>query len=676
MDKTDINKLKEELDKASLQYYNEGESFLTDGQFDEKMKLYEKLSGKEYNTLTEPPKDKRQVNVDHSFEELVGRMSKQYNIEDLREWFINKFSVGNKSDILNAGILLSYKKDGNSVTGTFNKDGKLIQMLTRGKDGKGMDLTDFFDDRSIDPSLFKEHLDVFNDDEDLLGIKFEAVITYEDFNKVNQLFPDKNYSNPRNLVAGILRSDDGYKLKHLIKLAPLRMINKNRTFSRLEDINFIDEFLTGESKLNTPSDLGLFLIEERNLDKVIETIEDVYNKIINEERDNLDYMIDGLVIEILDEDARIELGRTNDVNNFDTALKFPNLTQKSKIKDIEFYIAKTGRITPVSVFEPVYFNGAKCDHVSLSNYDRFNELKLGVGSNIIVEYHGDVLSYVILDPEKEKENSTIEPIPFIQECPRCGSPVKINENKTFAFCSNDECPSKVGGKLVNWTTKLGLKGINSSTINKLVEGNLVETIPDLYSVDLEEAKELGIFGDKSAENFKKSINMRKEIFDYELFGSLLFEGVGRGRCKEINKVIPYSKIMKLSEENKYNKLKGMISEIPGFNLITAESFINGLKNNLDTIHKISQILSIKEYKGEIKVNSNVEPKKIVFTGFRDPELKEKLELEGHKITGKASKKTDIVIAKDVTSNSSSVKIAKENGIELLTVEEFKSKYNY
>ena len=657
--------LKAYLDRQSELYYNEGEPEISDREFDILMRKYEKMTGSTYDTTTEPPVDTRFTTTEHSFGHLTGRTRKAYDVSEVKEW-LEETNPTNQTRLL----LITDKYDGNSGTAEFDSKGNLIKFLTRGKDGKGLNLTPIFADRKVPKKVISKMKDRlgFTHPEDTFALKVEMLIGYQDFNLINKTSEDKKYSNPRNLVAGILRSNEAKDLQRFIKFAPLRTDAKIASYKRTDDWSFIQDNFVDVDDLGTISNMEYKLISGTN-EELVKEIDKYYQELVNGEREKRPYMIDGLVLEYVEENIREDLGRINDTNKFDIALKFPNMTKPSVIKDIEFYQGKTGRITPVAVFEPVYFNGAKCDHVSLSNYDRFKKLDLHVGSHVIIEYHGDVLSYLIRD-DSQPDTPDMKEIPFITTCPKCGEELVTNANETFVSCENPVCPSNVVGRLTNWTTKMGLKGINSATLEKLAETGLVQDIPDLYKLNLEDAKQAGVFRDKGAEVYRKALAMKPEAFDYEVLGSLMFTSLGRGKMKEICKYFSYDELVSMSDTT----LREKLSNLAGVGEISANYFLAGRQFNKTILEELPNYITIKNYKDSLQTTT--EPMKIVFTGFRDKDLKERLELAGHKVTGKTSSKTNVVIAADPTGSSSSIKLAKEKGIPVMTVDEFKTTYNF
>lgn len=635
------------LDYCSQIYYNtEEQSPLTDQEFDMLLKEYRK-----YNTYidgTKPSFNKKTVNVEHDFPELVGTLYKTNTLEELKEWISKR--IKNK-----CSFAVSQKKDGNSVTITYNNKGVPLSALTRGKDGEGADLLYLFKDRKIKSSI----LDKSNTNQEI-GIKYEAIIddaSFEEINKIRIESGKKSAVNPRSLVAGILSSSDGEVYAKYITLVPLRIIEKGVYRSRADEIELIYEY-ENLNKISTELSANFSIFSNVNLTTAMNLIGDLY-KTLSYERTNLNHMIDGLVIEFVDDEDRNRLGRNGFQNEYDVALKFPYLTNRSKVKNIEFYVGKTGRITPVVVFEPIKFNGATCDHVSIANYKRFKELSLAIGDEIIIEYRNDVLAY--LQKGNSKEN-TQTPIKFITKCPTCKKSLFLNKTRTFVHCRNINCKSIQVGRILKWIEVLNIKGINSATIEKLFDASLLKSISSLYTITKEDIMKIDGFQERSAENFIQNIHDKTPIFDWELLAGLGIQDIGRHTTKEICKLYNLDEALNLS----YDEL----IKIDSIADISAITYIEGIKENMELINEIKKLVKIKTYKDTIakSVSGSLS---IVFTGIRDLDLQTKLENKGHKVTSGVSRKTNYVVVSDINFVSEKTKKAKEYGIPMYDLNTFK-----
>jgi DNA ligase (NAD+) len=686
-----LKEVKTIIDYCSNIFYDEDkESPLTNEEFDRVYNRYVKFTGKDIPAVdsTSKKRNKNLVDTEHLFPELVGTLDKtnyvlnkdrefsgNLDTNTVEEWFNKLLKANLISPSKRYRFYISWKLDGNSITLAYNDKREVIMALTRGKDGLGSDKTKYFKNRRL-PEWFPIEKG------DIVGIKYEAITSFEDKERI-ELILHKNYASPCSLVSGLLSSDNPSSTAlDNISLAPIRIQYKNKNINREEELELIAKL--HEKTKSYPISINPYInikdntIQIKNGHLVFNTLmkmskpSDIIKEIkaeysrFTDIKPNLPYPVDGMVIELADSDIRESLGRKSDRNNFEFALKFPYDVKRTTVEDIEFYVSTngTGRITPVVRFEPLKFDRAVCDHVSIANYKRFKELKLAIGDEVIIEYRNSVLSYLNID---EDMTHVAKPIKFITKCPMCGEPLRVNANKTFVHCVNKKCPSINIGKINNFLTKIGVNFVRENIINDLYNAKLVVDIPSLYSLEAKDIAKLNGYGKQSANNIIKSINSKKELFDYELVGSLGFKNIGRTTCKEIFKKYTIDDIIAIMDDE-LDDLNLKLVEINGIADITAKQFEKDFKKNLKLINKLRTILTVKEYKNTI--SSTSDPKIIVFTGFRDNSLQNKLEAAGHFVKSSVSKKTNILVT--ATKGSGSVKEVKaeELGIEIYSLNEF------
>lgn len=658
--------LKKTLDQACYAYYNTPNKIMSDEEFDQACLTYFKLTGEHYNTQTAAPKqkgNKRLVNTKHSFKNLVGTIDNKFpNIDEFKDWLKSLYKNLGLKHSQNIEILCSLKYDGNSVAKEF-KDGKLILALTRGKDGNGADLTDMFKGETISD---KRHI----------GVRNEIMMTYEMFDKLNKIKADNNddsYVNPRSTVAGILsNTEDGYKYKDFLVSVPLSirvMEDDDKTekvLTRYEELELIDEL-----KLNKEIEYTGEIYDE-DFEGIINGVKELYDKYTTE-RENLDYMIDGIVVELMDNDYKNKLGTfDNGSPKWACALKFPYQEKASVITDFVFEASPngSGKITPSVLYEPVKFNGATQTKTSLANYKRFTELKLGIGSKVLIQYRNDVLSYVEkLDcPENEK----ITPYPFTDKCPICGSKVVINDEKTFAFCSYPRCKMKIIGKINNYTNCVGIKGIEISTLEKLYEAGLIQNSTDLYKLRYRDISRIKGLGELSAENIIDAIKTNVPN-DYQLLAGLGIANLGETLSKVVLSEYSFDQLADINVV-KSEEFKERIMNLEGFSNIMTERLISGLTENNIILNELLANVKFKTIKRE-RVENIL---KFVTTGdpdrryFKDRDaMKEYIEGKGHKLIGSVSKNTNYLVTEDTTTGTVKNKKAKELGIPIITSAELK-----
>ena len=633
-----LDRVEQILTEASDIYYNSDKKIMTDVEFDELLKLYEEY--RDFKVGAEPPSGKKLVEVEHSFGHLVGGLNKVNTLEELNEWLHNTA----KHNVYE--VMVSPKYDGNSIAIEYI-NGKVVKALTRGRNGKGVDLT----------SVFKNHT---IKDTDHVGIKYEVIMTYSDFDKIVEK-DGETYANPRSLVAGKLGSDNAHEYSEFFTLVPLAMSYKDKDISKKEEFEFLKRNFDDTFVKNIHFFKGTH-------QEVMKKITKVYEDTIKS-RETLDYMLDGIVIEFAEPSYK-SLGIVNSKPKWAVALKFPYMEKESTVIDIEFDYGDTGRITPCVVFEPVEFNGAIQRRVSLANYKRFNELKLGVGSKILVQYRNEVLSYV--EKLDDPINDTIEPIPFINKCPVCNGKIVLNKNRTFAFCGNPDCDGKSVGKILRYLKTLDIKGIRESTVKKLYDAGLLRSIPDLYTMDYSKIPSVEGLGQKTADLIKNAMHSRK-VYDYEILAGIGIQDFGIASAKILCSKLNLYEIMTRYEQRSF---LDFLLELEGFSHIMVSKVREGLSENHNLIVDLYEITNPIEYKEVLKQNASEETYTFVVTGSVNhwknrKELTNFLESKGHKVTGSVTKKTDYLINNDVDSTSSKNKKAKELGIPIISEEQLK-----
>jgi len=658
-----VKDLKRTLDRACDAYYNSSLPIMSDEEFDNACITYRKLAGEPYNTATAPRKSKDEksgkklVDTKHTFENLLSTIDNQFqNLDDFNEWIDGLFEdLGlSKNDELE--LLVSEKYDGNSICIEY-EEGKAKLALTRGEDGKGADVTEIFKNEKLlkKPKWY-------------CGIKYEVMLSYENFDKLNKVREANNeatYANPRNTVAGLLSRLDAPKFREYLTLVPLSMRIKDKEIDRYKELDYIEKLQRkGDIEFNGE-------IFEGNAKSLKDSIKEMYNRYATT-RENLGYMIDGLVIEVIDSKYKEQLGSfAAGSPKWQAKLKFPHMQKTTTVENIIFEASPngTGKITPSVVFKPVYFNGAEMRKVSLANYKRFKELGLGKGSKVMIEYRNDVLSYCskLDDPI----NDTIEPIPFIDHCPACGSTkLRVNENETFVYCDNPLCSMKRIGKINNYTNMVGIKGIEVSTLAKIVNAGLLETSADLYRLNYRALSRVEGLGSKSAENIIDAIRSVTPN-DYDILAGLGIDNLGKDCAKNILSEVSFDSLCDLSYVQS-KEFKEKLANIEGIGPIMSERIPKELANNNALLNDLLSTVKFKTVKRAKATNqltfvTTGDPDKRYFEKRDD--LKNYIESKGHKLTGSVSKNTDYLVTETPNSGTVKNKKARELGKPIITCEQ-------
>lgn len=637
----ELNELENLLGDANHKYRYFDIKVMSDQDYDDGVALLERHDRQVPMWSFIPPGVKT-TDIPHSYDNMMCTLSKQNNMDDLREWFLKVLA-----DHQNVSVIASLKYDGNS--GLVDYDigtGKAESAMSRGEDGKGVDLL---------PVLGQHRINADPIAAGNVGMKYEIILTYEDMEGVSDK-RGKALVNPRSAISGIMGRDNGREYFPFIKLVPLGVAFKDGTsMTRAEEFDLMNELLEGASNILEPR----FEWIEGTLDEVLAGIKSMYDELSVTRRD-LPYMIDGLVIELFNEDDRERLGwhkgSTKVLPNYATALKFPYLEAPSEVVRMEFdYGRSTGRYTPCVIFKAVNFFGTTHTRQSIANYARFKELALGVGTKVLIQYRNDTLSYV--QKLDVAENEGIVPIPFLTHCTICGAEVVVNENETFAYCSNLGCSGRVIGGALTWLIKLGVKGVGESTLERCHAAGLLTSIRSLYDMDYDAVAQLDGLGTSSAQKMKDAVLAKTTITDAELIGSVSIEGIGRSTCREMFKVISLNELLEACYAGTGVELL-MSKEVPGIGDINAEKIQAGVAARREFFEWAVGYFTIEE-----TPKGGSDGMTIVVTGdvtkwATRGALKRVLEGLGHKVTGSVSKKTDILLTNDQTTGTTKLKKAR------------------
>jgi DNA ligase (NAD+) len=639
-----LKELKQFLMDASKHYYETDHKLISDDDYDRLNEIYEEYTGDLWYG------SKGSKKVSHKYNNLMGTLKKVNSLGELEEWLISN-NVSSKTTI---GI--SNKLDGNSIMIEYGLDGKAISAVTRGKDGEGEDVF----------HIFKNHWLPY-DLEEPMAVKYEVNMLKSNMEEASRI-RGKELVDPRSAVSGILHRDDADKYVHLLTLAPLEI--SDEVTPRSERMDFCNDISWNNPAMLQPK----FRKISGTLPEIIAGITKIYDMNV-QDRLNWDFLVDGMVIEFLEEEDRERLGwhkGSSIYPKFAIALKYPAIEQCTKAIDIEFDFGSTGRVTPCVVFEPVVINGRTFRRTSIANYKRFKELKIGKGSDLIFALRNDVLGYIdVLDNEANKK---IIPFKFITVCPHCGEDLVLNDNETYVYCENDNCNTHVLGQLVRWFRKLNLKGIAESTLQKLIDAELVTSIPSLYGLKDFKAEAAAIpgLGSKSIAEVLNIINSKKTVKDYEVLSVICPEGIGRSTLKPFLEANKLSDVLLMTKNKKMEKL--LATE--GISEINAEKICEGMDHYILEWALGGHDITVEEtYKSSKKGDGM----KVCITGkinnFKNrDEFVAAIEAKGHSFVDSVTKNCDILVTNDSGSGSSKNKKAAELGKPIMTEDEFCKKY--
>lgn len=659
MNENKIIDLIEELNRYAYEYYVLNNISISDKEYDKKYDELVRLEKETGIILPYSPTQRVGDMVLPQFNKYVHKASlwsldKAQSIETLKEWhkrnikIVESYNQTASIPLPKLTYVLTKKFDGLTINCTYNEDGVLIKVATRGTGIVGEDVT--AQAKTIKSLPLKIPYD------STIEIHGEAVMTRKAFNKYNESakVPLKNL---RNGAAGALRNLN------------VKETERRNLSAFFYDIGYNEgrPFETYVDMLNFIRDMGFYLDSYMKVCSTVEEIEEEI-KYIDNIRLDLEYDIDGVVIAINDIRTRELLGYTVKFPKWAIAFKFEAEEATTKLLSVEWNIGRSGRVSPTALLEPVELAGATVRRATLNNMDDINRKKVRIGSNVLVRRSNDVIPE-IMGVTLENTKDTLEIVPPTN-CPWCNS--KLILVGAHYFCENSlSCKPQMVKSLVHYASReaMNIQGFSEKTAEQLFEKLNVKSIPDLYRVKKEELLTLEGFAKKKAQNLLNAIESSKDCDLSAFIYALSIPNVGIKTAKDL---VGNLKTLENIRNASFEELTAVedVGDIVAQNIL---KFFSDEKIN-ESIQELFMLgISPKYEEKDIKANI-FEGKTIVVTGslenYTRLSIKEKLESLGATVSGSVSKKTDYVIVGEEAG--SKYDKAKELNLKILTEEDFES----
>lgn len=600
--------------------------------------------------------EKKTLNQKHDYPELVGTLDKckfvlnsqakeigvydDANVKVFERDFINEhIKKGILDPKRNFYLVLEEKLDGVSVEASISGD-RIISARQRGDANQDLsaDVTPVLMNYLF-PHAYKVK------DNQTFGIKFEAVMTYQDLYRYNQV-KNKDYKNGRTAISSIFNSLDGWRYTEFITLIPLAT---SLNIDRLTEIEFLNKYYSKN---------GFFLRHAVIHGDYIQNLFQVKGFVEECEymRSFLPYMIDGVVVSYIEDDLIQALGRENSINKYSVAIKFNAMEKLTTFLGWSFSIGQNGIVTPVAHYNPVEFYGTIHTKTTCHSLKRFRELKLRENDIVKVSYVNDVMPYLTKQETSQNDSNSNPIIPFIKKCPYCGNELKVSESGKSMVDDNINCPERQKKRIASMLDKLNLKDFSEAYLSRIDK----YTLTDLLNLTLKDVEPLG---EVNSRKFLERMNELKNlnIYDYKFVGALGFSDIAEEKWKLILHNYTIQEILSMSPE----QLKDVLVNIKGVGPVTANKIATEIEFYKQDLITITQLPNIIISKG------NASSKTIRFSGFRDSELEKKLIDMGYDADGNkgVTKKTDILLVPNEGHVSSKTKKAGEN-TQIIPVREF------
>lgn len=647
MNESSIKKMKElgeKLREASRAYYQEDREIMSNVEYDA---LYDTLSALEKETgivLADSPT----VNVGY---EAVEQLPKEEHERPMLSLDKTKERETLREFIGEHPTLLSWKLDGLTIVLTY-ENGELIKAVTRGNGIVGEVITN-------NARVFK-NIPLKISFKGRLVLRGEAIITYSDFEKINETIGDADakYKNPRNLCSGSVRQlNNEITAKRNVRFYAFSLVSA-------EGVDFRN---SREVQFRWLNEQGFEVVEYRKV--TAGTLDEAMDYFAEAVTTN-DFPSDGLVA-LYDDIAYGEsLGTTAKFPRNAMAFKWADEMRDTRLLEIEWSPSRTGLINPVAIFEPVELEGTTVSRASVHNISIMKELKLGIGDTIRV-YKANMIIPQIAENLTGSGNA---PIPHT--CPACGQEtvVKKENDVECLFCVNPGCPAKKIKSFGLFTSRdaMNIDGLSEATLEKFIARGFIHDFGDIFEISRykDEIVEMEGFGQKSYDNLMESLERAKETTLPRVIYSLGIANIGLANAKVICRHFDndLDRIRHASLEE--------VSDIDTIGPVIAGNLVAYFRDE-DNDRRLDHLMSFLHIQEDSPKQEQIfEGMNFVITGSlvhfgNRSEAKELIESLGGKVTGSVTKKTNYLINNDIQSNSSKNKKARELGIPILSEEDFR-----
>lgn len=643
---TSIQQMKElaqKLNEAARVYYQEDREIMSNLEYDA---LYDRLQSLEKETGTVLAGSPT-ISVGY---EAVNSLPKENHESPMLSLDKTKDREVLRDFIGTHRTLLSWKLDGLTIVLTY-ENGELQKAVTRGNGTTGEVITN-------NARVFC-NIPLRIPFQGRLVLRGEAIITYSDFEKINESIGDADaqYKNPRNLCSGSVRQlNNEITAKRNVRFYAFSLVSAENT----------DMHNSREYQLQWLASQGFDIVEYRIVTG--ETLDEAMDYFAEAVSRN-DFPSDGLVALYDDIAFGDSLGRTAKFPRNAFAFKWADEIRETHLLEIEWSPSRTGLINPVAVFEPVELEGTTVSRASVHNVSIVKELELGIG-DVIQVYKANMIIPQIADNLTRSSNLIIP-----DRCPACSHEAKIiKENDVEAlYCMNPDCAAKKIKAFTLFVSRdaMNIDGLSEATLEKFIARGYIHNFGDIFEIEKyrDEITSMEGFGEKSFDNLLASLEKARETTLPRIIYSLGISNIGLANAKVICRYF----------DNDLNKIRHAsmeeISAIDGIGPVIARNMADYFAkedNNRKLDHLLSHLIIQKEEQTGEQIFAGLN---FVITGSVEhfsnrSEVKTLIESLGGKVTGSVTGKTNYLINNDTTSGSSKNKKAKELGIPIISEEDF------
>ncbi len=484
------------------------------------------------------------------------------------------------------------------------------------------------------------------------GEVYFPVKEFEKYNKAQKKSGGKEFANPRNAAAGTLRQLDP-KITAQRKLAFF-------AWDLVEDIGQ----QTHHQEIELLELIGFKTNPEFNLTDKVSEVEKYWKK-MQAKKERMDYWIDGTVIRVNRNKDFEKLGVVGKTPRGLVAWKFPEEETTTVVEDVQWFVGRTGALTPVAIVKPTQVGGTTVKHASLHNFDEIERLSLRLGDTVILIKAGEIIPKVkkVL---KELRSKGTRAIKVPNKCPVCDQETERKGGEVAYRCTNAICPAKDRNRILHAARAFEIDGLGDKIVEQLLDAGLIHSASDLFSLKLEDLLELDRFAEISSKKLIAAIQAKKQIPLEKFLVALGIRHVGEETATDIaDQFGSLGKVLQAKPED--------LAPVPGIGTKVAESIVEFFRDptNQSLVERYQKygvrIESVQ--KGQRKPLSG---KKFVFTGSMDEmsrdEGKQKVRDLGGRASESVSKETDYVVVSDKPGSKANK--AEKLGVTILSEKEF------
>lgn len=654
-----IEELSRQIEQHNYNYYVLAKPAISDFEFDKLLEELIRLE-KEHPEFLKPDSPSQRVG---------GQITKEFKTVKHKSPMLSLGNTYSEADLTDFDervkktlhteyeYVCELKYDGVAIGLTY-KNGILVQAITRGDGEKGDDVTT--NAKTIKSIPLKLHGHDYPKEFEIRGEIFMPRKVFDELNKEREEIGEQLMANPRNAAAGTLKMQDS-------AIVAKRNLDCFLYFILGEDLPFQSHY----ENLKVAKKWGFKISGHMKKVKDINGVFDYINH-WDEERNNLPFDTDGVVLKINSYEQQKMLGFTAKSPRWAIAYKFKTQRVATILESIVYQVGRTGAITPVANLKPVLLAGTTVKRASLHNADIIEKLDVRIGDTVFVEKGGEIIPKIV-GVDESKRPVHAHKVKYITHCPECGTALIRSEEEANHYCPNSlACPPQVKGKMEHFVGRraMNIDSLGAETIAQLFDAGLVKTVTDLYELKKEDLLKLDRLAEKSVNNLLEGIEASKKVpFERVLYG-IGIRHIGETTAKKLAYYFKNIDALK-------NATLEQLLEVGDIGETTAQSIIDYFtdKHTIQIIEKLKSYGVQFELSEEQLINTSDKLNGLsfvvsgVFSKFSRDDLKKAIEQNGGKNVGSISGKTSFVIAGE-NMGPEKHKKAEKLGVKIISEDDF------